>query len=84
MFGHINVYKLRDKMLLATICIIVFGILYSTLPRNQFTFDNSDLIEILSYSLSLQVSRFDFVDVRQYAYALSIFHVIIAYIIIIM
>lgn len=83
MFEYVNTNKLTDKLLFTLINAIVFGYLYTLLPKNNFNFDNSDIHESMYYSMGMQFYRFDFKEVKKYAFVLAIFQVLIAYVVLI-
>lgn len=81
MFEYINTQKLKDKLLLTIINIVVFGILFTFLPQEEFYFNNKNIVESMYYSLGLHLYRLDFKNVKKTGFILSVFQIIIAYII---
>lgn len=84
MLEYISLIKIRDKILLAIVCFIVFGFLYATVPKNEVNFDSSNLYDSMMYSFSVQMFRFDYNNIVGRAFIMSIIQIILSYIILVM
>lgn len=83
MLEYVNYYKLKDKLILAIMTIVVFGFLYTTVDKNEISFDNTDLINCMLYSLSTQTFKYDFIMTSGRCLMLTTIQIIISYVILI-
>lgn len=83
MLENIDFSKIRDKLVLAVMCIIFFAFLYATAEKTEVNFDNSNIFESLLYSFSVQMFEYDLKNIYNRAFVLTIIQIIISYIIIV-
>ena len=84
MLEYIQIDKLRDKILLAFISFIVFGFLYTTVNKEDVTFDNAKIGNSMLFSLQTQLFKFDFTTVYGRAFTLSLIQAVLSYVILIL
>jgi len=83
MFDNIDCSRIRDKLILATICIIFFAFLYATADKAEVNFDNSNIFESLLYSFSVQMFEYDLKNIYNRAFVFTIIQILLSYIIIV-
>ncbi len=83
MFENFDCNRIRDKLVLAVMCIIFFSFLYSTAEKKEVNFDNSNIFESFLYSFSVQMFEYDLKNVYNRAFVFTIIQIILSYIIIV-
>ena len=83
MFEYVDCNKVKDKLLLALICIVFFAFLYSVVERSEINYDNSDIFQSLLHSFSVQMFQYNIKDIYGVAFVFTIIQIVLSYIIII-